>query len=124
MPVHSLYTARKMARTTETLFIHILCSQFVQPARILHLLPYLYDYDCAVLCCVTIILSSILRLCGRLFRIGDSRAHKPPPNRRGSARAMQGFGAIQKPAGSDISGMNDQIKMAREHALLGNYEAS
>jgi hypothetical protein len=37
---------------------------------------------------------------------------------------MQGFGAIQAPAGSALDGMGDAIKMAREHALLGNYEAA
>lgn len=33
--------------------------------------------------------------------------------------------AFNSAAASDkIAGMTDQIKMAREHALLGNYEAS
>ena len=37
---------------------------------------------------------------------------------------MQGFGAIQRDGGNGLSGMSDQMKMAREHALLGNYDAS
>jgi hypothetical protein len=38
---------------------------------------------------------------------------------------MQGFGAVQRPdGGNGLSGMSDQMKMAREHALLGNYDAS
>ena len=50
----------------------------------------------------------------------------PPPSwlRRCVPRSLLAREAMAPPTKADISSLSDGMKHAREHALLGNYEAS